>query len=104
KGLDSLKQECAARLDGCLDDVQRSVAAQIAGRQATFAQELRASLDDALDAALKRLDASISRLMSLERRVLDAARKKREDLATLGSTLEGNVVRIATPAGVRGDL
>jgi hypothetical protein len=102
KGLDSLKQECVARLDGCLDEVERSVASQLAGRQATFAEELRASLDDALDAALQRLDASISRLMALERRVLETERKKREDLATLRSTLEENVVKIATPVGMRG--
>jgi hypothetical protein len=102
KGLDSLKQECVARLDGCLDEVQRSVAAQIADRQGSFAEDLRASLDDALDAALERLNASISRVMSLESRVLETERKKREDLARLRSTLEENVLRIAAPVTAQG--
>jgi hypothetical protein len=102
KGLDSLKQECVARLDTCLDEVQRSVAAQIAGRQASFADDLRASLDVALDAALERLNASISRVMSLESRVLETERKKREDLARLRSTLEENVMRIAAPLSAQG--
>jgi hypothetical protein len=102
KGLDSLKQECVARLDTCLDDVQRSVAAQIAGRQASYAEDLRASLDDALDVALERLNESIARVMALESRVLETERKKREDLARLRSTLEENVMRIAAPVSAQG--
>ncbi len=101
KGLDSLKKECIARLDRCLDDVQQSVAEQIVGRQA-FAGELRASLDDAFDDALAQLESTISRLMALERRVLEDERKKREDLVRLRAMLEENVLRISAPSSARG--
>jgi hypothetical protein len=93
EGLDSLKRACTARLDKCLDDVEASVAAQITGREA-FAEELRASLDQAFDSALAQLDSSISRLMALERRVLDDERKREEELARLRAMLEEQVIRI----------
>jgi hypothetical protein len=97
KGLDSLKQECIERLDACLDDVEQSVAAQIEGRHASFADALRSSLDEALDQAMQRLEASIGRLMALERRVLESERRKREDLARLRAGLDEDVTRIAAP-------
>jgi hypothetical protein len=88
KGVDSLKKECAARLDACLDDVERSVSAQIAGREASLAEALRASLDEAFDKALERLEESIERLMALERRVLESERRKLEELAGMRRILE----------------
>jgi hypothetical protein len=88
KGVDSLKKECAARLDACLDDVERSVSAQIAGREASLAEALRASLDEAFDRALERLEESLQRLMALERRVLDMERRKLEELGALRRMLE----------------
>jgi hypothetical protein len=93
EGLDSLKKACIGRLDKCLDEVETSVAAQITGRDA-FAEELRASLDQAFDSALAQLDSSISRLMALERRVLDDERKRQEELARLRAMLEEQVIRI----------
>ena len=95
KGLDSLKKECATRLDECLDDVERSVAAQIVGRASSFAEALRASLDEAFDRAIERLEESITRLMALERRVLDAERKRRDDLSRLRELLEEHAGRFA---------
>jgi len=93
KGLDSLKKECKTRLEDCLDDVERSVSAQIEGRAASFAEALRASLDEACDRALERLEESIARLMALERRVLDAERKRRDDLSRLREMLEEHAAR-----------
>jgi len=101
RGLESLKKECIGRLDACLDDVEQKIAAHVTGRHGSFVEELRASLDDALDIALEQLDASISRLMSLERRTLETERRKRADLAQLREILEENVIRVATPAGAR---
>jgi hypothetical protein len=95
KGLDSLKQECVARLDACLDEAEKSVADQVAGRQASFADALRASLDEALDQALARLESSIARLMALERRTIDAERKRRASLAALRASLEEHAARFA---------
>jgi hypothetical protein len=95
EGLEKLKRECMGRLDRCLDEVKESVAAQISRREA-FAEELRASLDQAFDDALAQLDSSISRLMALERRVLEDERKRGEELARLRAMLEENVLRIAT--------
>ncbi|HEY8088071.1 MAG TPA: hypothetical protein VIF09_09500, partial [Polyangiaceae bacterium] len=94
KGLDSLKKECTARLDGCLDDVERSVSAQIVGRAASFAEALRSSLDEAFDRAIERLEESITRLMALERRVLDAEHKRRDDLSRLRELLEEHASRL----------
>jgi hypothetical protein len=88
KGLDSLKKECESRLDACLDDVERSVSAQIVGRQASFAEALRASLDEAFDRAFERLEESIERLMALERRMLEAERRKLDELASLRRILD----------------
>jgi hypothetical protein len=101
EGLDSLKRQCIGRLDKCLDEVEASVAAQISGREA-FGEELRASLDQALDNALAQLDSSISRLMALERRVLEDERKRGEELARLRTMLEEHVVRIASSIPPRG--
>ena len=72
---------------------------QLLAHAGSFVEELRASLDDALDIALEQLDASISRLMALERRTLETERRKRADLAKLREILEENVIRVATPAG-----
>jgi phage-related tail protein len=96
KGLDSLKSECVTRLDSCLEDVERSVSAQIVGREASFAEAIRASLDEAFDRAVERLEESIARLMALERRVLDAERKRRDDLAKLRALLDEHASRFAS--------
>jgi hypothetical protein len=88
RGLDSLKTECESRLDACLDDVERSVSAQIVGRQASFAEAIRVSLDEAFDRAVERLEESIERLMALERRVLEAERRKLDELSNLRRILE----------------
>jgi hypothetical protein len=101
RGLDSLKKECVGRLDACLDEVEQKIAGHITGRHGSFVEELRASLDDALDIALEQLDASISRLMALERRTLETERRKRADLAKLRALLEENVIRVATPPEAR---
>jgi hypothetical protein len=101
KRIEPLKQECLARLERCLDDVERSVAEQIENRQACLADELRTSLEVAFDFALEQLDSSIARLMALECRVLETERQRSEDLAQLRSTLQKNVERIATPLPTR---
>jgi hypothetical protein len=101
KGLDSLKQECIARLDACLEEVETSLVAQITSREPSFANALRSSLDEALEQAMQRLDASITHLMTLERRLLATERKKRDDLAKLRAGLEEDVARVAAPANAR---
>jgi hypothetical protein len=98
RGLDSLKKECSTRLDTCLDDVERSVTAQIVGRQASLAEALRASLDEAFEHALARLEESIARLMALERRVLETERTRRSDLSKLRSILEEHAARFEPSA------
>jgi hypothetical protein len=92
--LDSLRDECAARLEACLDEVERTIAARIAESGASFATAVRASLDEALDDALARLEASIARLMALERRVLETERERHASLARLRAALEEHTGRM----------
>ncbi len=91
RGVDSLKQECVARLDECLGKIERDVAAQIAGRRSSFEEALRASLHDALDQALKRRQESIARLTALERKVLDSEYEKLAKLAKLRAVVDERI-------------
>jgi hypothetical protein len=93
KGIDSLKQECVARLDECLDEVERHVAAQIAGRRTSFEEALRASLHDALDHAIERRRDSINRLMALERKVLELEHERRAKLVELRALVDRHPAR-----------
>jgi hypothetical protein len=88
RGVDSLKQECVARLDECMSEIEHDVAVQIAGRRSSFEEALRASLHDALDQALERRQESIARLTALERKVLDAEYEKRAKLAKLRAVVD----------------
>jgi hypothetical protein len=99
KTIDSLKQECILRLDACLDHVQESVLAQIANRQRSFADAIRASLDAALDDTLERLEATIVRLMALEQRVLEAELRKRDELRKLRAHLDEHGAGPVEPSG-----
>jgi len=94
KGVDSLKQECVVRLAECLGEIERDVAAQIAGRRSSFEEALRASLHDALDQALERRQESIARLTALERKALDSEYDKRAKLATLRALVDEHAARI----------
>jgi hypothetical protein len=88
RGVDSLKQECVARLDERMSEIEHDVAAQITGRRSSFEEALRASLHDALDQALERRQESIARVTALERKVLDSEYEKRAKLANLRALVD----------------
>jgi hypothetical protein len=88
--IDSLKQDCAARIEACVDDVAEAIRAQLESRHATLGAALRASLEEALDAAMQRFERSIARLMEVERKTLAAEHERLARLAELRASLEAH--------------
>ena len=95
KGVDSLKKDCTGRLDAVLEDSEREVKTQVESRTKSFADAIRASLEEAFDTAMQRFEQSIARLMTLERKVLDAENAKLARLKELQSTLIAHEGRFA---------
>jgi hypothetical protein len=95
KGVDSLKKDCVARLDGVVDDAEKEIRAQIETRTRVYADAIRGSLEDAFDAAMQRFEQSIERLMSVEKKTLDKENAKLERLRELQTTLASHEARFA---------
>ncbi|HEY2512919.1 MAG TPA: hypothetical protein VGI39_18760 [Polyangiaceae bacterium] len=87
KGPGTLRQECAARIEACLDESAAQIRAQLEGRRESFAASLRNSLEEALDGAMRRFERSIARLRDLEARTLAAERAKLSAIADLRTAL-----------------
>jgi hypothetical protein len=81
KGTDSLKHECLAKIDACLDDAESYARAQLQGKRSHLSRVIRVALDEAVEEALRRLDDAIRRLMTVERKAIERERTK---LANLG--------------------
>ena len=80
KGTDSLKQECIARVEACLNDTESHARAQLQVKRTDLSRIIRLVLDEALEEALGRLNDAITRLMTIERRAIDRERAKLGDL------------------------
>ncbi len=88
KGVDSLKRDCAATIEACVDESWQQIRAQLESRRESLAGALRASLEEALDVAMQRFARSIANLMELETKTLAAERAKLARLGTLRASLE----------------
>lgn len=88
KGTDSLKQECIAKIEACLNDAGSHAQAQLRGRRTDLSRVVRVSLDGALEEALGRLNDAIARLIAVERRAIDRERAKVADLISASRALE----------------
>jgi hypothetical protein len=81
KGTDSLKQECLAKIDACLNEAESHARAQLQGKRGDLSRVIRVALDEAVEEALRQLDDAIRRLMTVERKAIERERTK---LAKLG--------------------
>ncbi len=95
KGTDSLKQECFARIEACLNETESHARAQLQGKRADVSRVIRVALDEALQEELGRLEGAITRLMSVERRAIDREREKLGSLTTTLRALETCDERLA---------
>ena len=101
KGPGTLRQECAARLEACIDESAQQIKTQLEGRRASFAASLGGSLEEALDSAMRRFERSIARLRDLEARTLAAEHAKLAAIAELRAALathERHLVALADRA------
>ena len=98
KGVESLRQDCVVSVEACVDESARQIRAQLESRHENLATALRASLEEALDAAMQRFERSIARLMELETKTLAAEREKLARLAALRASLEAHEARFAALA------
>jgi hypothetical protein len=88
KGVDSLKQDCVAKIDACLNDTESHARAQLQTKRADLSRIIRVTLDEALEEALERLNDAIARLMAIERKAVDRERAKLEELTATRHALE----------------
>jgi hypothetical protein len=95
KGTDSLKQECIAKIDGCLNETESHASAQLQGKRSDLSRVIRVALDEALEEALGRLSDAITRLMAVERRAIDRERAKLADIGDARHALETCDERLA---------
>ena len=98
RNVESLKQDCVAGIEACVDESAQQLRAQLESRQANLAGALRASLEESLDTAMQRFAQSIARLMELERETLAVEREKLARLAELHASLEHQEARFAALA------
>jgi hypothetical protein len=98
KGIESLRQDCVASVEACVDEAGQQIRAQLESRQPSLAAALRSSLEDALDAAMQRFERSIARLMELETKTLAAEQEKVARLTALRASLEAHEARFAALA------
>jgi hypothetical protein len=109
KGVDSLKQDCLAKIGACLVDAESHAIAQLESKRPDLSRTLHTTIDEGLGEALGRLEQSITRLMELERRAIATERAKLEDLdaarlalarsdVRLGRITEAAMSRLATAA------
>jgi hypothetical protein len=95
KGTDSLKQECTAKIDACLNDTETHATAQLKAKKGDLSRVIRLTLDEALEAAFVRLDDAISRLRAVEQKAMDAQRSKLEELGGTRRALDAYEARLA---------
>jgi len=76
KGIESLQQECMAKIDACLAEAESHALAQLRARRPELARALRETVDAALGEAFDRLEEAIARLKDVERRAIEAERSK----------------------------
>jgi hypothetical protein len=102
KGIDSLKQECIAKIDACLNDAESHASAQLHSKRPDLSRVIRVTLDEALEEALRQLNDAIVRLKDLERRAIDGERAKIDELTADRGALEAcdarlvGVIEVAT--------
>jgi hypothetical protein len=95
KGTDSLKQECNAKIDACLNESESHARAQLQGKRSDLSRVIRVALGEALEEALGRLSDAIARLMEVERRAIERERAKLADLGEARQVLEACESRLA---------
>jgi hypothetical protein len=95
KGTDSLKQECIAKIETCLNDAEGHARAQLQGKRADVSRVIRAALDEALEEGLGRLNDAITRLMTVERRTIEREAAKLGELTAARRALEECDERLA---------
>ncbi len=76
KGTDSLKQECLAKIDTCLNEAESHARAQLQGKRGDLSRVIRVALDEAVEESLRQLDDAIRRLMTVERKAIERERTK----------------------------
>jgi hypothetical protein len=96
----ALKRDCISKLGTCLDDVERTIRAQLEGSWDRFSQDIRVSLEDALEAALSRRSESIARLIEMERDALEREREALRALSALREDMDRHTARVASIAKV----
>jgi hypothetical protein len=104
EGVESLRRDCAAKIEACVDESARQIRAQLEGRKESLAGALRGSLEDALDAAMDRFAQAIARLMEVEQKAFEVEKTKLARLAELRTALETHEARFAAIAAKAHDL
>jgi hypothetical protein len=95
RGTDSLKQECVAKIDDCLNETERHARAQLQDKRSDLSRVIRVALDEALEEAFGRLNEAITRLMTVERRTIERERAKVVELGAARAALEECDERLA---------
>ncbi len=95
RGTDSLKQECIAKLDACLNETESHALAQLQEKSSDLSRVIRVALEEAFEEAFGRLNEAITRLMTVERRAIDRERVKLADIGAARVALEECSERVA---------
>ena len=89
-----IRREAIDRAGAYADDATRRADANLRAKRADVAAGLRASLDEALAEALRRINDAITRLMTVEKNAIEAERATLASLAKTRGTLEDHDARL----------
>jgi hypothetical protein len=90
----SLRRDALSRVRAYGAEVARKSEANLRAKRDGVALGLRASLDEALGEALRRINDAITRLMSVEKNAIEAERATLANLAKTRGTLEDHDARL----------
>jgi hypothetical protein len=99
KGTDSLKQDCLAKIEASLGDIEAHAVAQLQAKRPDLGRVLRVSVDESLREALDLLDKAISRLLEVEKRAIEGERAKLEELRAARAALDEHDAKLAKLVG-----
>jgi hypothetical protein len=94
KGVDSLREDCLAKIVAFLDEIAEHAHAQFEARKSEVAQTVRASLEHAMKNALEQLHQAIHRLMEIERRAIQTETSRLSELVAAREEIERHDARL----------
>jgi hypothetical protein len=98
-GIDGIRRDACTRLRTSLEIVERDVTARLEAGFDGFVRDMRIAVDETMDAALRRREESILRLIDIEGKALAKEQRTLEDLTSIRTALDKHERRFAELAG-----